>query len=156
MSMASALYAASIAANIRDGKNPEFTVATFRELMPAFTAEVIPDAVLSHFVETAHRCIKEARWHGLWREGMRLFIAHFATLYLETPEEGADRAGIASAGKLRGAMNTKTVGPISVGYSSGQEATSDLTGWGAWKLTTYGTQFATLARMVGKGGMYIR
>ena len=40
MSMASALYAASIAANIRDGKNPEFTVATFRELMPAFTAEV--------------------------------------------------------------------------------------------------------------------
>ena len=29
-------------------------------------------------------------------------------------------------------------------------------GWAAWKLTTYGTQFATLARMVGKGGMYIR
>ena len=157
MGLASSVaHVAGAASNIREGTNPEYTIAMFREIMPAFTATVIPDAVLQHYIDMANSVVLEARWHSLWKEGMRLYIAHFATLYLGVPEQGASRQSIANAGKTQGAITSKTVGPVSVGYDNGQAATSDLTGWGAWKLTTYGTQFATLARMVGKGGMYIR
>lgn len=157
MGLASAVaHVTGVASNIREGTNPEYTIAMFREIMPAFTADILPDAVLQHYIDMANGVVLEARWHSLWKEGMRLYIAHFATLYLGVPEAGASRQKIVNAGKVQGAMTSKTVGPVSVGYDNGQDATSDLTGWGAWKLTTYGTQFATLARMVGKGGMYVR
>ena len=86
---------------------------------------------------------------------MRLFIAHFVTLFLMLPTQGATREEILGASRVGGSISSKTVGPISVSYDNTQ-ATGDLTGWAAWKLTTYGTQFATLARMLGKGGMFIR
>ena len=156
MISASARYAASIASNIRDGENPPYTIADFRAIMPAFTSDVLPDAILQQYIDMATGTIREARWHSMWKEGMRLYIAHFATLYLGVPKEGASASNIVESGKAMGAITSKTVGPISVGYSAGQEAASDLTGWGAFKLTTYGSQFATLARIVGKGGMYVR
>ena len=106
----------------------------FREIMPAFTADVLPDAVLQHYIDMANGVVLEARWHSLWKEGMRLYIAHFATLYLGVPESGASREQIANAGKVQGGITNKSVGSISVGYDNGQDATSDLTGWGAWNL----------------------
>lgn len=149
-------HAVGVASGIRDGTNPEYTISMFREIMPAFTEDVLPDAVLQHYIDMANGVVKEARWHSLWKEGMRLYIAHFATLYLGVPDQGAGRQAIANAGKLQGGITSKTVGSVSVGYDNGQAATSDLTGWGAWKLTTYGAQFATMARMVGAGMMVVR
>ena len=154
--MSSVAHAVGVASGIRTGTNPEYTKEMFREIMPAFTAEVLPDAVLQHYIDMANAVVLEARWHRLWKEGMRLYIAHFATLYLQGPEDGANRTQIANAGKIQGGMTSKSVGSVSVSYDNGQAATSDLTGWGAWKLTTYGTQFATLARMVGAGMMVVR
>lgn len=145
-----------IAANIRDGENPTYSIADFRAAMPAFTAEIIPDAALQAYVDMATAVVKEARWHSLWKEGMRLFIAHFVTLYLGGPDEGATPQQIRNAGKIQGNMTQKHVGNVSLAYDAGSTATSDLTGWAAYKLTTYGVQFATLAKLVGKGGMYVR
>lgn len=145
-----------IASNIVDGENPSFTIADFRALMPAFSATVIGDVPLQHFVDMAHAVVKQARWLDLWKEGMRLYIAHFATLYLEAPPDGATRQQLISAGRLQGNKTNKTVGQVSVGYDNGSQATQDLNGWAAWKLTTYGVQFATYARMLGKGGMFVR
>lgn len=152
--MTSVQNARSVASNIRDGDNPAYTVADFRAAMPGFSVDVIGDEILNGYVEMAHNIVKEARWHSLWREGMRLYIAHFVTLYLNAPGEGATRGAMLKAGQMPGVITNKTVGPISVAYDATQ-ATSDLTGWAAWKLTTYGTQFATLAKMLGKGGMLV-
>lgn len=149
------LRAYEIASNIRDGDNPEYTVADFRTAMPAFSEEIISDELLQPYVTMATAIVKEARWHSLWREGMRLFIAHFVTLFLQMPEAGLTKEELLNASKVGGSMASKTVGPISVSYDNTQ-ATSDLDGWAAWKLTTYGVQFATLAKVLGKGGMYIR
>ena len=143
-----------IASNIRDGDNPVYTAADFRAAMPGFSVSVISDDVLNGYIEMAHNVVKEARWHGLWREGMRLYIAHFATLYLNAPRENATVGAMLKAGQTPGVITNKAVGSVSVAYDATQ-ATSDLTGWTAWKLTTYGTQFATMARMLGKGGMYV-
>lgn len=145
----------AIAANIREGENPDYTVATFRANMPAFTAQIISDEILASYVTMAHSIVKEARWHSLWVTGMNLFIAHFVTLFLQMPEAGMTKEELLNASKVGGSISSKTVGPISVSYDNTQ-ATQDLNGWAAWKLTTYGVQFASLAKMLGKGGMYIR
>lgn len=144
----------TIASNIRDGDNPEYTISDFRKIMPGFTEEIIPDEQLQHFIDMAHAVVKEARWHSMWKEGMRLYIAHHVTLYLGTPQDGTTKTQLSAAGKVPGAITNKAVGGVSVGYDASQ-ATSDLTGWAAYKLTTYGTQFATLAKLYGKGGMFI-
>ena len=144
----------AVASNIVDGENPPYTVDDFRSAMPGFTEEIISNEVLGTFVDMAHSIVKEARWHKLWPEGMRLFIAHFVTLYLSTPQAGATVDELISAGKVQGAVTSKQVGSISVSLDVSQ-ATNDLTGWAAWKLTTYGIQFVTFARLIGKGGMYV-
>lgn len=145
----------AIASNIRDGDNPEYTIADFRSAMPAFSEEIIADERLQPYIDMATAIVKEARWHSLWREGMRLFIAHFVTLLLGAPESGATLDEVMNASKKGGLISSKTVGPISVSYDNAQ-ATSDLEGWAAWKLTTYGIQYATLAKMLAKGGMFVR
>lgn len=155
MTRVNPVIAFGAASNIRDGDNPPYTVEDFRAIMPGFSEEIISTPQLQHIVDMAHSVVKEARWHGMWKEGMRLYIAHFATLFIGTPQEGASRAEMQNAGKVPGAITNKTVGPVSVGYDVSQ-ATSDLTGWAAFKLTSYGTQFATLAKLYGKGGMFVR
>ncbi|GHU70636.1 hypothetical protein FACS1894184_16360 [Clostridia bacterium] len=143
------------ASNIRGGKNPEYTVADFRRIMPAFTEEIVPDTIVEHFLKMADAVVQKARWHELWLEGMRLYIAHFVTLYLSTQPTGEGLPALMSASGTQGIATSKTVGAVSVAYDIGSIA-NDLTGWGDWKQTVYGTQFATLARMVGMGGMYVR
>lgn len=142
------------ASNIVDGQNPSFTPEDFLELMPSFSGN-IPEAVLEHYVTLAHSVVKEARWHGMWKEGMRLFIAHYLTLYLmSTAPENADAVGIINAGGTNGVATSKSVGQVSVNYDV-NIANGDLNGWAAWKLTTYGSQYATMARLLGKAGMYV-
>lgn len=143
------------AANIRDGDNPPYTVERFLEVMPGFTEEIIPVAVLKMYVDMAQAVVKEARWHQLWPEAMRLFIAHFAALYAAGQPLGDDPQSVIAAAANRGMASSKSVGAVSVSYDLSTVA-QDLEGWGTWKETTYGSQFATLARMIAKGGMYVR
>ena len=123
--------------------------------MPSFSFAVLPDRQLERFVQMAHSVVKECRWHEFWREGMRLFIAHFATLYVSSSAADDSPAAIASAGAARGMVSSKSVEDVSVSYDL-STVLSDLDGWGAWKETIYGEQFATYARRLGMGGMYIR
>lgn len=146
----------ALASNIVGGKNPEFTVEDFLELMPSFGGQLFSEAIVQHYIDMAHAVVKKSRWHELWTEGMRLYVAHFLTLYAMTyPTPEAGKNGILKAGGVNGVASSKTVDGVSVSYDI-NVANGDLTGWGAWKLTSYGTQFATLARMLGKGGMYVR
>ena len=144
----------AIASNIREGENPAYTVGNFRAAMPAFTVSILSDEVLQGFIDLANSIVSWPRWQNLWKEGMRLAIAHYATLYLQQPAAGAGRAEIVSAGKVQGSVTSKSVGSVSVSMDS-TSAISDLNGWGTWKLTAYGAQFAQLAKLVGKGGMYV-
>lgn len=149
-------FAFSVASNIVDGENPPYGCDDFRAIMPAFSKENIPDEILQHYIDMANAVVKEARWMSLWKEGMRLYIAHFATLYLDAPQAGATRQQIQNSGKMQGNKTSKSVGQVSVAYDAGVQATNDLSGWAAWKLTAYGVQFASLAKIIGMGGMYVR
>ena len=144
----------AIASGIVDAENPAYTVSDFRTAMPAFTAAIISDASLQGFITLANNIVNYGRWGNLWYEGMRLVIAHYATLALQEPQAGATIGQIVNAGKVQGSATSKSVGGVSVSYDN-TSAISDLGGWGTWKLTIYGAQFAQMAKMIGKGGMYI-
>ncbi len=144
-----------IAANIPTGENPEYTISDFRQSMPAFTEEIISDENLQPYIDMASAVVRQARWHSMWKLGMGLFIAHFVTLFLGMPAAGASADEITGSSKSGGLISSESTGGVSVSYDH-SSAASDLTGWGAWKLTDYGIQYATLARMIGKGGMLVR
>lgn len=143
-----------VASNLRPDASGTFTEDDFLALYPQF-AGIVPDAVLEMYLEQALRCIQPNRWHALWKNGISLYIAHFLTLWLKVnAPEGASPEAVAHAGSSDGAVMSKSVGGVSVSYGA-SEGSSDLTGWGSFKDTAFGEQFATLARMVGKGGMYV-
>jgi hypothetical protein len=146
---------AAVASNIRGGDNPPYDAQDFRDIMPSFTEDIVPNAIVQHFVDLADAVVKEARWREMWREGMRLYIAHNLSLYLAAQPVGDGLPALVSSAGTQGMATSKSVGAVSVSYDLGS-VTNDLTGWGNWKQTVYGTQFATLARMVGMGGMFVR
>ena len=90
----------------------------------------------------------------MWQVGMSLFVAHFATLYLQSTSltDSPTAAQVANAGVSKGILVSKSVGDVSSSY---QSIVSDINGWAAWKLTSFGQQLITMARLVGMGGSYI-
>jgi hypothetical protein len=60
-------------------------------------------------------------------------------------------AQIAAQGLAGGIQTSKSVGDVSVGY----QPLSALEDWGAWNLTSYGQQLATMARVIGSGPMLV-
>lgn len=145
-----------IASNIREPGCENFDVCDFRQMMPAFTKEIISDEVLERYCDMANKAVLKSRWGSLWEEGARLYVAHFALLYIQSaPQPGASVDEIINAGKVQGSITSKSVGGVSVSMDN-SAAQSDFNGWGTFKMTAFGQQFVTLARMVGKGMMVVR
>lgn len=143
------------ASNLRPATYPEFSSADFLAVYPQFGENVIPAPVLEMYVEEAVKCIQQNRWKAKWKSGITLYIAHHLTLWLlGNAPAGSSGATVAAAGLVQGSVSSKSVDGVSISYSQ-SGAQSDLTGWGSYKETIFGEQFATLARIVGKGGMYV-
>lgn len=147
------------ASNVKGGSNPPFTADEFKKMYPQFFGQdqqLIPEEVLEMFLQFAHSCVKKARYHGAWEYCISLFVAHFLTLYMQSmvDPEYADATSVIAAGQSKGLLASKSVEGVSYSYDF-STAMQDLDGWAAWKLTTYGTQFATMAKMYGMGGMAV-
>ena len=143
------------ASNIRTGGNPEYTVDDFLAAYPQFGGGTVPEVVIRAWVNMAQASIHKARYHDAWEICMGLYIAHWLTLYLRTVA-GADdpvQKKIA-AGLANGLQTSKSAGDISVSYDFGS-VNEDFAGWGTYKLTAYGQQFVTFARMYAAGGMVV-
>ena len=114
---------------------------------------IMPQAVLQMYINLASACLSIARWLDFWPMAMALFVAHYATLYLESEgNAGSSAAAIAISGLERGLEVSQSAGDTSIGT---QFLTDQLPGFGAWLRTTYGTQLATIAQSIGFGPMYI-
>ena len=136
------------------GPNPPFTIDEYFSLYPQFK-DIVPQEVVDMYLRFADSCVKKALWRDGWKVGMCLFISHFLTLYLQskTPE-GSPENQVIAAGEARGLKGSNAVDRVSVWYDF-TTAMQDLDGWAAFKLTTYGTQFATLAKIYGMGAAYV-
>lgn len=149
------------ASNVKGGTNPPFTAEDFKNIYPQFfDAEglpLVPENVMEMYIQFAHSCVLAARYRDAWRICMALFIAHFLTLYMQSMaggEQGADAQMVMAAGQTRGLVASKSVDGVSLSFDF-STALQDLNGWAAWKLTTYGVQFATQAKILTMGGMYV-
>jgi len=80
---------------------------------------------------------------------MALYIAHFLELYIKSLADG--KAGNSQIEPL---ITSESAGDVSWSGDI-STVTNDLNGWGAFKQTPYGIQYASLAKVYGLGGMYI-
>ena len=148
------------ASNIRTGGNPEYSVEDFLAAYPQFGTkttgeEVVPRVVLESWVKLAHASVHKNRYHDAWEICMGLYIAHWLTLYLQTAAAADDPLQKQiTAGLAKGLQSSKSAGDISVSYDFGS-INEDFVGWGVYKLTSYGQQFVTMARMYAIGGMVV-
>jgi hypothetical protein len=148
------------ASNIREGKNPPFSVEDFKKIYPQFWAdgvkEILPDEVIEMFLGLALEIVNIARYHGAWKVCVCLVAAHFLILYLRTMSSNPDptAADIIKAGETRGLVASKSVDGVSVSYDY-STAISDLDGWAGWKTTEYGIQFIAYAKVFNLGGMRV-
>lgn len=141
------------ASNIKIGENPEYTVDNFYAFYPQFKDQV-PENVVEAFVNLASANINIKRWNKSWEFGMALFIAHFLTLYIKTSGTVDDPQTNLASGLVRGIQTSKSVDGVSVSYDVSSVLT-EMDGWGSYKLTEYGIQLLTMARLLGKGNMYV-
>lgn len=122
------------------------TAASLRANFPAFAdAAVYPDSAINYWLSLAGKLLNVDRWGDLLDDGSQLFVAH--NLVLEKQSAEAARDGN-DPGEQTGPTASKAVGPVNVSYDT--QAAIELNA-GHWNMTTYGTRFIRLARMVGAG-----
>ena len=141
------------ASNIKIGENPEYTAEQFYAFYPQFKDQV-PANVVETFINLASANLNIKRWHKSWGFAMALFIAHFLTLYVKTSGTVDEPQTNLASGNVRGIQTSKSVDGVSVSYDVSSVLT-EMDGWGSYKLTEYGIQLLTMARLLGKGNMYV-
>lgn len=142
------------ASNLLIGGNPPYTLKDFQEQYPQFDG-IVPDTFLNMYINLAWNSLQKARWHDAWEIAMGWFVAHFATLYLDSMAPKGSSAGrVLAAGKAKGLATSKSVDGVSVAYDY-NTVTQDLDGWAEWKLTIFGQQLAGYAKMLASGGAFI-
>ena len=155
------------ASNIKAGDNPAFTASDFIAFYPQFKKPTngespigyseglnVPDVAFDIFVTEANARVQKTRWRSMWFAGMCNYIAHKATLYLAATTGATDIPGLIALSAPRAVMTSKAVDGVSVSYDT-ESIARDLDGFGDFKSTTYGQQFASTAKLLGKGGMAI-
>lgn len=140
--------------NIRGGDNPPYSLTDFKAIFPQFDT-IVSDTILTNFIGLANASLQKSRWHDIWEIAMAWFVAHFATLYIESiANTTGGPSAVINAASAKGLLTSKSVDSVSASYDYGS-ISEDLNGWAAWKSTKYGQQLATFGSMFGKGGMYI-
>lgn len=118
---------------------------------------IVPDHMLEQFILMAIEAITDCHWGSRWRWAMGLYVAHYATLYLQSYKpisDSNDPESAAGSGGLVGVVQSAQLGDASVKYDVNAivSATAD---WGAWNATTYGQLLVTESRFRALGGSFI-
>lgn len=127
--------------------------ATFTVTSVSPTTLVVPTVVMQTYINLATASLSSIKWGEIWHIAMGLYVAHFLTLYLRSEgNAGVTPNAIAKSGLEAGIAVSSSAGDVSksIQLAPGLEA------FAAWGQTTYGTQLATFAKVVGMGPMYIR
>lgn len=142
------------ASNIKKPNTTKYSLEEFHAMYPQFD-ELIPKVVEQSFLELANNCVSQDRYGAMWKVACGLFVAHFITLWLQSAKEpGTPADEVMAAAQAQGVVTSESADGLSYSMDTSM-ISQDLAGWGAFKLTTFGVQFASMAKLVGKGGMYI-
>jgi hypothetical protein len=123
---------------------------TFRANFPEFPGfQTFPDSQVNFWLGIAAKMLNADRWGDLCDHGLQLFTAHHLTMSAQNAKVGAV-GGI--PGATTGAVSGKTVDKVSVTYDTSAGIVLNA---GHYNLTTYGSQFIQLAKMMGAGGIQL-
>lgn len=116
---------------------------------------LVPEVVEASFLELANNCVSQDRYGKMWNVAIGLFAAHFITLWLQSSKEaGTPADDVMAAAQAQGVVTSESADGLSYSMDTSM-ISQDIAGWAAFKLTTFGVQFASIGKLVGKGGMYI-
>ncbi len=117
-------------------------VALFRGNFVEFADPIkYPDTLLEFWADIGERLTSIDRYGDIYPHAVDLFVAHNIAV-------AARSASGSIPGLPSGAITSKSVGSVSVSYDTSSAMTP---GAGHWNLTTYGAQYARLARLFGAG-----
>ncbi|WP_250481894.1 DUF4054 domain-containing protein [Caballeronia sp. NCTM5] len=120
----------------------------FRSDFPEFSDTTrYPDSLVTLWLTVGSSLVNECRWGELTNIGIELVTAHHLAIAARD-QQAAAGGGI--PGQASGPMSSKAVDKVSVSYDTGAASLSDA---GFWNLTSYGTRYLGLARLMGAGGM---
>lgn len=147
------------ASGIKPPNNHTYTSSQFLAVYPQFATvvdgvPVVPTAVMDMFVALTNEVVSEVRFGKMWEYACGLYLAHMLTLWMtgNVPDpEGVD--DIVAAGSSIGAVTSESADGVS--YSLDTSAVQDLAGWADFKLTRFGVLYASIAKRLSKGGMYV-
>lgn len=122
----------------------------FRSDFPEFSDTTrYPDSLVTLWLTVGSSLVNECRWGELTDIGIELVTAHHLAIAARD-QQAAAGGGI--PGQASGPMSSKAVDKVSVSYDTGAASLSDA---GFWNLTSYGTRYLGLARLMGAGGMQL-
>ena len=150
------------AANIpAPGEQGNYSADDFAEDYPEFYTltdgvytPMLPAAMLERFIESANAAVIPSRWGSDWRLAVGLYTAHLVALRMQTYADGSTPGAAASNSANVGTVKSASMGDTSISYDNAA-TNAGTEKWGAWNLTKYGSQLATMARMLGIAGPYV-
>lgn len=150
------------AANIpAPGEQGNYSADDFAEDYPEFYTltdgvytPMLPAAMLERFIESANAAVIPSRWGSDWRLAVGLYTAHLVALRMQTYADGSTPSAAASNSANVGTVKSASMGDTSISYDNAA-TNAGTEKWGAWNLTKYGSQLATMARMLGIAGTYV-
>lgn len=150
------------AANIpAPGEQGNYSADDFAEDYPEFYTladgvytPMLPAAMLERFIESANAAVIPSRWGSDWRLAVGLYTAHLVALRMQTYADGSTPNAAASNSANVGTVKSASMGDTSISYDNAA-TNAGTEKWGAWNLTKYGSQLATMARMLGIAGTYV-
>lgn len=118
--------------------------STFRALYPEYSDDFeYTSSLVQYYLDMASSRLSVDLWVDSLSQGIGLFVAHYLAMWKRQQKAAAS----GNPGQAAALANSKTVGPLSTSYDLGLSAVANA---GHWNLTSYGQQFAYLARMVGR------
>lgn len=153
------LHLRAQASGIKKPNNSTYTSEQFLAAYPQFATvvddqPVVPTAVLDMFLDLTNEVVSEQRFGKMWEYCCGLYCAHMLTLWLQgSVPDNSTADDIVAAGSSIGTVTSESADGVS--YSLDTSAAQDLAGWADFKLTRYGVLYASIAKRLVKGGMYI-
>lgn len=137
------------------------TATSFRVDLPEFgSIPTYPTSVINYYIALAGLMLSPTRFGapttavsnpptGMYDMAMEMFVAHH--LAIEKQAMDAARTG-ATPGITTGPVSSKSVGPVSISYASGDVVSKDA---GFWNQTVYGLRFWRLIQIFGAGPIQV-
>lgn len=151
------------ASNINAGSNPSYALSDFLASFPQFNSvctatapatPTIPATLSQTFINVANSSLSYGKYGELWTYCMGLYVAHLCTMFLDS-SQGTTTGELIEASSASAPITSESVGDVTASYNT-NAMMEDFKGYGTFKLTKYGQQLATYAKMAGMGGAYVR